>query len=170
MEDFWREGQTCQMRSIWTAAPDGTLVSADTSPLMESTTLTALAGRISSPTLIGVGPKNMQNCAAWRPVPEGSEFHDFVIRFLSSLNRDAEVYLVSPCAGRSLHWQSVPYLSCGGSAVQSGSNCNRAGCNLDFTLTQVPILPVNSQAASKTPTVSLAHSLDWSGTCMGNPD
>ena len=43
-----------------TVAPDGTPFSNVGSPFILPTTVTGLAGRISSPLLMGVGPKNMQ--------------------------------------------------------------------------------------------------------------
>jgi hypothetical protein len=48
-------------RSIFTGPPSSTAFRTLASPSTLPTTLTALAGRISSPRLAGVGPKKMQN-------------------------------------------------------------------------------------------------------------
>ena len=58
--------------------------------------------------------------AAGRPVAQVSELDDLLSHFFACRDGDAEVYLVSPGAGRRLDGQGVPNSGCGVCVVEGG--------------------------------------------------
>ena len=122
-------------RSMSTGAPDGTRLRTVGSPCIRPITVTGLAGRISSPLLMGVGPKNMQKALPGGQYPR-SPSSTTSCPISSPAATGMAKYISSPQVLADASMGRASQISgCGIGDVQGGAHRHRAGRDLDCTFT-----------------------------------